>query len=158
MGVEIERKFLVKSDAWRKGAVGVVMRQGYLNRDADRTVRVRVSGEQGFITIKGRRSGVTRLEFEYEVPLADAEEMLALCWQPLIEKVRHVVWHEGKRWEVDEFFGANTGLVVAELELNGEDECFERPDWLGVEVSDDPRYFNSSLAENPYSNWRKTEE
>lgn len=155
MGVEIERKFLVKSDAWREGAQGIVLRQGYLNRDADRTVRVRVSGEKGFVTIKGRRSGMSRLEFEYEVPLADAEAMLELCLPPLIEKVRHVVLHAGKRWEVDEFFGANEGLIVAELELDSEEEVFERPGWLGEEVTSDARYFNSRLAENPYSTWAR---
>ena len=153
MAVEIERKFLVKSDAWRVGAVGTVLKQGYLTQDADRTVRIRVAGEQGFVTIKGRRGGLARDEFEYEIPLADAEALLGLCLRPLIEKVRHIVWHAENRWEVDEFSGDNEGLIVAELELPAEDAVFERPEWLGDEVSDDARYFNSRLAQHPYSNW-----
>lgn len=153
MGVEIERKFLVTSDGWREGAVSTVMRQGYLSRDAQRTVRIRVAGTEGYVTIKGQRDGLLRAEFEYGIPLGDAEALLGMCLAPLIEKVRHVVWYAGKRWEVDEFFGANEGLIVAELELGSEEEEFERPPWLGEEVSLDVRYFNSQLASEPYSTW-----
>lgn len=152
MATEIERKFLVCNDHWRTQH-GVRYSQGYLNRDRERTVRVRIAGDRGFLTIKGRSVGASRAEFEYEIPLADAQEMLALCDGPLVEKVRHLVPHAGMTWEVDEFLGDNAGLVVAELELNSEDQPFERPDWLGEEVTSDPRYFNSTLATQPFSRW-----
>ncbi len=152
MAIEIERKFLVKGDAWRNDS-GVQYRQGYLNRDKARTVRVRIAGEAGFLTIKGQSTGATRAEFEYPVPLNDAQALLALCDGPLVEKTRYIVWHAGHRWEVDEFAGDNAGLVVAELELASEDEAFERPAWLGAEVTHDPRYFNSNLATLPFCSW-----
>jgi CYTH domain-containing protein len=152
MAIEIERKFLVLGDAWRQAAP-TRFSQGYLNRDKARTVRVRIAGSAGFLTIKGLSQGATRAEFEYPVPLADAQALLALCDGPCIEKDRHLVAHAGHTWEVDEFFGANAGLVVAELELQSEDEAFERPAWLGEEVTHDPRYFNSSLASLPFSQW-----
>ncbi|TLD71833.1 CYTH domain-containing protein [Phragmitibacter flavus] len=153
MPVEIERKFLVASDAWREGASGTMMKQGYLARDPDRTVRIRIAGENAFVTIKGRRSGLARDEFEYAIPLSDAEELLRLCLPPLIEKTRFIVLHAGNRWEVDEFYGDNAGLIVAELELPSEDAAFEKPSWLGAEVSDDPRYFNSRLAQHQFKDW-----
>ncbi|MEZ0388384.1 MAG: CYTH domain-containing protein [Verrucomicrobium sp.] len=153
MGVEIERKFLVKSDAWREGPTGTLYRQGYLSRDKDRTVRVRQAGAQGFLTIKGGRSGLSRSEFEYPIPLADAQEMLTLCLPPLIEKTRHLRTHQGFLWEIDEFHGENAGLIVAEIELPAEDTPFEKPAWVGADVSHDPRYFNSRLAEHPFSQW-----
>lgn len=153
MGVEIERKFLLASDAWRAGATGTEYCQGYLSRDPARTVRVRVAGEQGFLTIKGRSDGVARAEFEYVIPVAEARELLRLCEGPLIEKRRYCVEYGGFVWEIDEFFGENTGLVVAEIELPAVDAEFARPEWLGVEVSDDPRYFNSSLSRTPYTLW-----
>lgn len=156
MASEIERKFLVKTNAWREGAVGVPYVQGYLSRDPGRTVRIRRAGDKAFLTIKGITRGISRPEFEYPVPLADAEEMMKLCAGPLIEKTRHLVLFAGKRWEVDEFHGANAGLIVAEIELAAEDEPFETPPWLGREVSDDPRYSNSRLSEHPYSEWRDT--
>jgi adenylate cyclase len=152
MAIEIERKFLVLGDAWRQ-ATPTRFSQGYLNRDKARTVRVRIAGSQGFLTIKGLSQGATRAEFEYPVPLADAQALLALCDGPCIEKDRHLVVHAGHTWEVDEFFGANAGLVVAELELRSEGESFERPPWLGEEVTHEPRYFNSSLASLPFSLW-----
>jgi len=152
MALEIERKFLVRTDAWRSGT-GVRYTQGYLNRDKLRTVRVRVAGDAGFLTVKGRSQGATRLEFEYPVPLADAQAMLALCEGPLIDKTRHTLVHAGQVWEVDEFHGDNAGLVVAEIELASEDQPFERPDWLGEEVTLDARYFNSALSERPYRSW-----
>jgi adenylate cyclase len=154
VAVEIERKFLVKGDAWRNGS-GVCYRQGYLNRDKARTVRVRIAGQAGFLTIKGKSTGATRAEFEYPVPLEDAQALLALCDGPLIEKTRFIVMHEGNRWEVDEFAGDNAGLVVAELELASEDETFALPDWLGDEVTSDARYFNSNLAAHPFCAWTR---
>lgn len=153
MGTEIERKFLVTGEAWRS-ADGVRLIQGYLNRDKARTVRVRVAGEQAFLTIKGPTHGATRAEFEYEIPLAEAESLLLLCDGPVIEKFRHIIEYRGFTWEVDEFFGDNAGLVVAEIELDSEDQAFERPQWLGEEVTEDTRYFNSNLAAHPYRLWQ----
>ena len=153
MGVEIERKFLLSGDGWRTLGTAVPMRQGYLSSDKARVVRVRIEGEHACITIKGKSSGATRGEWEYAVPVADAEELLALCEQPLVEKVRRCIDYQGHTWEVDEFFGVNQGLVVAEIELAAEDEAFARPAWIGEEVTDDPRYYNSSLVKKPYSAW-----
>lgn len=156
MGREIERKFLVVGDAWRHLAPGVHYRQGYLNRDKERTVRVRTVGEKGFLCVKGLTVGVSRPEFEYEIPLADAEAMLDnLAEQPLVEKVRYRIPVGNLAWEVDEFFGVNAGLVVAEVELADEAENFERPVWVGREVSDDPRYFNSNLVRHPFCTWKQ---
>ncbi len=152
MAVEIERKFRVTGDAWRNDS-GVLYRQGYLNRDKVRTVRIRIAGGAAFLTIKGKSTGATRAEFEYPVPMDDAQALLALCDGPLIEKSRYIVLHAGHRWEVDEFAGDNAGLVVAELELSAEDEAFERPAWLGEEVTHDARYFNSNLATQPFCTW-----
>lgn len=151
MGVEIERKFLVVGTDW-KSVAGVRMRQGYLNRDKARTVRV--AGDAAFLTVKGISRGATRAEFEYAIPLDDAQQLLALCDGPLIEKTRYVVSYQGSTWEVDEFWGDNVGLVVAEVELLSEDQPFARPPWLGAEVTQDARYFNSSLASVPYGQWR----
>jgi adenylate cyclase len=152
MALEIERKFLVTGTDWRQG-MGTRFRQGYLSRDKQRTVRVRLAGEQAFLTIKGPTRGATRSEFEYEIPVADAEAMLALCDGPLVDKIRRVVVFEGMAWEVDEFLGDNAGLVVAEIELASEDQPFARPPWLGCEVTDDARYFNSNLAAFPFNRW-----
>jgi adenylate cyclase len=158
MGTEIERKFLlatgVASDTWRIGATSRRLVQGYLSRDPERTVRVRIDEDSAFLTIKGKNAGATRAEFEYSIPLADAELLLPLCLSPRIDKTRHHVVFEGHRWEIDEFFGDNAPLIVAELELASEAETFARPPWLGAEVTDDPRYFNSQLAVNPYSRWK----
>ena len=153
MPTEIERKFLVKSDAWKDGPPGVEIRQGYLARDKERSVRVRLAGDKAFITVKGAGEGITRSEFEYPVPLDDAREMLALCLPSLIEKTRYERHHAGHLWEVDEFQGDNAGLVVAEIELDAEDRDFEKPEWAGEEVSDDPRYLNACLAERPWREW-----
>ncbi len=152
MAIEIERKFLVNGTQWRQG-VGVRLCQGYLNRDQHRTVRVRIAGDQSFLTIKGETRGATRAEFEYAIPLEDAEELLKLSDGPIIEKVRHLVAHDGLTWEVDEFLGDNAGLVLAEVELESENQPFSRPPWLGIEVTHDSRYFNSSLARHPYCKW-----
>ncbi|MFM2066095.1 MAG: hypothetical protein RLZZ584_1004 [Pseudomonadota bacterium] len=153
MGTEIERKFLVVGSNWRAHA-GTHLSQGYLSRDKARTVRVRRAGERAFLTIKGAPVGITRPEFEYEIPLADAVQLLALCDGPLIEKIRRVVVHDGQRWEVDEFLGDNAGLVVAEIELRDADQTFSAPDWLGAEVTHDPRYINANIAVRPYCSWR----
>lgn len=144
MAVEIERKFLVVGDGWR-GGPGRRYRQGYLSEAGKATVRVRVIGDRGFLTVKGENAGAVRPEFEYEVPLADAEEMLALCRQPLVEKTRYEVVHGGRLWEVDVFEGANAGMITAEIELRAEDDAFARPAWVGPEVTDDLRYRNSNL-------------
>lgn len=153
MAEEIERKFLVEGDEWRALGVGEVFRQGYLSTVKERTVRIRAVGEQAWITIKGLTVGATRAEFEYPIPLSDAEQMLALCEQPIIEKTRHVVDFGGLRWEVDEFRGVNHGLIVAEVELDDPDQPIELPDWIGAEVTDDPRYYNANLIAHPYSVW-----
>jgi adenylate cyclase len=154
MGEEIERKFLVSSEAWRETAEGTRYRQGFLSTEPERTVRVRVAGPRGSITVKGKNVGACRAEFEYEIPVADAERMLdTLCKRPLIEKVRYVLAIDAHTWEIDVFEGDNAGLVVAEIELRREDEAFERPEWVGDEVTDDPRYFNSNLVANPYRAW-----
>jgi adenylate cyclase len=154
MATEIERKFLVEGAGWRQGD-SVRLRQGYLNRDSRRTVRVRLAGAKAFLTVKGVPQGVTRAEFEYEIPVADAEQMLKLSDGPIVEKNRHVIVHDGSKWEVDEFLGDNAGLVVAEIELTSEDQPFSRPPWLGREVTRDPRYSNSNLAAHPYKQWRE---
>jgi adenylate cyclase len=119
-------------------------------------VRVRIAGEQGFLTIKGKTQGISRLEFEYEIPLADAHTLLTeLCEKPLIEKYRYLLDYEGFTWEIDEFLGDNAGLIVAEIELKSENQAFVQPDWLGEEVSHDPRYLNANLIRNPYKNWQQ---
>lgn len=153
MAREIERKFLVKEGDWR-AAEGVRYRQGYLNSVKERVVRVRTIGDRGYLTVKGLTVGASRLEFEYEIPVRDAEQMLdELCERSLIEKDRYKVQHAGLVWETDEFFGENQGLVVCEVELESEDQEFERPEWLGEEVTGDPRYFNSNLIKHPYTRW-----
>ena len=154
MGVEIERKFLLQGDAWRGLGQAVLLRQGYLSSARERVVRVRIEGEQAMLTIKGANVGATRGEWEYPIPLADAAELLdGLCEQPLIEKYRHRIEHAGMVWEVDEFLGANAGLIVAEIELASEDQPFEKPEWIGAEVSGDARYYNANLIRHPFSQW-----
>nr|WP_316639116.1 CYTH domain-containing protein [uncultured Roseateles sp.] len=152
MAIEIERKFLVCGVEWRQ-AEGVRFSQGYLSRDKARTVRIRLAAGRAFLTVKGLTQGATRAEFEYEIPVADAEPLLKLCEGPLVEKIRRVIVHSGSTWEVDEFLGDNAGLVVAEIELQSEDQVFAKPGWLGREVTDDPKYCNSSLASHPFSRW-----
>lgn len=152
MGIEIERKFLVRDESW-KTISPVYFCQGYLNPNRERTVRVRVAGPQGFLTVKGINQGATRPEFEYEIPVEDAQQMLPLCEGPLIEKNRYLVSYDSMVWEIDEFLGENQGLVVAEIELETENQTFELPAWLGEEVTDDPRYFNSNLTRHPYCQW-----
>lgn len=155
MAIEIERKFQVVGDDWRDQVEDETrLVQGYLSESARTTVRVRIRGETAWLTLKGATQGISRLEFEYPIPVTDAETLLReLAVSPLIEKTRYRVRHAGHLWELDVFAGANTGLVLAELELRTVDEAFERPDWLGDEVSDDPRYFNVNLARHPYRDW-----
>jgi len=151
--VEIERKFLVNGNSWRNGQ-GIRICQGYLNRDKKRTVRVRLSGQKAFLTIKGMNIGATRAEYEYEIPVSHAEELLKICDGPVLEKNRYPVVCDGLKWEVDEFLGDNEGLVVAEVELKSEDQPLTFPEWIGQEVTTDPRYFNSNLCSHPYRKWR----
>ncbi len=154
MGVEIERKFLVAGDGWRTLGAPVLLRQGYLSADPERTVRVRIEGEQGVLTIKSKNEGASRGEWEYPIPLPDAEELLdRLCERPLVEKYRRRIDFQGFTWEVDEFLGENAGLVVAEIELPAEDTVFDLPEWIGKEVTGERRYYNSSLIRLPYSKW-----
>jgi len=154
MGVEIERKFLVRDRGFLAGVAGIPYRQGYLSTEVDRTVRIRRAGSHAFVTIKGRSRGATRAEFEYEVPLDDVDALLALCLPPIIEKVRHRVPHAGLLWEVDVFGGVNDGLVVAEVELPSEETVVDLPPWIGDEVTGDPRYYNANLIAHPYREWR----
>jgi len=154
MGIEIERKFLVEGDSWKTEAgEGLVCRQGYLHSDEHKTVRVRVIGEKAYLTIKGATCGITRSEFEYEIPVSDADEVLALCGGAVVEKKRYFIEHGGMVWELDVFAGANGGLVMAEIELESEGQKFERPDWAGEEVSGDSRYYNAYLSQHPFSTW-----
>ena len=154
MGEEIERKCLVKGDSWRALAKGTTYRQGYLNSVKERTVRIRTVGDKAFLTIKGLTVGATRMEYEYEIPMADCNTMLdALAERPLIEKKRYKIEFDGLTWEIDEFFGENAGLLVAEVELKSEDQAFKKPDWVAKEVTGDPRYFNANLIKHPYSKW-----
>jgi len=152
---EIEHKFLVRSDRWHPGGVTPIrIVQGYLSTDPDRVVRIRLADDDGYVTIKGRNAGLARPEFEYRIPAGDARELLDhLCLKPLIEKRRYRVPHHGMTWDVDVFEGANAGLVVAEIELAAVDQPFERPPWVGDDVSGDARYQNASLVSRPYRSW-----
>lgn len=154
MGIEIERKFLLKNKEWRAHAgVGIEIRQGYLNSTKERTVRIRIKGEVGLITVKGETVNSTRKEYEYQIPIEDAEELLELCEKPIIEKTRFEVVHNQKVWEIDEFKGINEGLIVAEIELEDENEELEFPQWIDEEVTSDARYYNANLIAHPYSDW-----
>ncbi|VAX14425.1 hypothetical protein MNBD_GAMMA24-2264 [hydrothermal vent metagenome] len=155
MGIEIEKKFLLANDDWRQHAdAGTSFRQGYLIGSEKSSVRVRIEGDKANLNIKSATLGVSRQEFEYPIPVEDAQILLAtLCQKPLIEKTRYHVTYADHVWEIDVFEGDNAGLVVAEIELAHEDEAFARPDWLGEEVSDDPRYYNVSLVKHPFRDW-----
>jgi adenylate cyclase len=156
MGIEIERKFLVNIELWEKlpKQEPKDYKQGYLVNQDDRVVRVRIAGDQGYITIKGIASGISRLEFEYPIPKFEAEEMLAHFKPEGTEKTRYrIPAGDGLTWEVDVFSGANQGLIVAEIELLSEDQTFDLPDWIDIEVTDDERYSNSNLALYPYTTW-----
>ncbi len=154
MGTEIERKFLLIGEEWRENAQGLLLRQGYISSQPGGTVRVRTADNQGYLTLKGKTTGVSRLEFEYSIPLEDADILLdQICQKPILEKIRYRVAYKGHTWEVDEFLGDNAGLLVAEIELTAEDQPFPKPPWIGEEVSGDPRYCNSSLSRNPFLHW-----
>jgi adenylate cyclase len=155
MGKEIEKKFLIINDDWKKLATGKPYCQGYLNSEKGRTVRVRTINERGILTIKGPSVNGVRLEYEYDIPIADAKEMLEkLCHKPLIEKTRYKIDFAGFIWEVDEFKGENEGLLFAEIELEEYTQEFTKPQWIGKEVTDDARYYNANLVTNPFSNWK----
>ena len=155
MPLEIERKFLLCSDAWRARARSrVLMRQGYLSSGSRCSIRARIAGEQAWLNMKAKRSGMTRLEYEYSIPVSEANEILdELCDGPLVEKYRHEIAVGEHVWEIDEFLGDNAGLIVAEIELSAESESFERPEWLGDEVTSDERYYNFNLAKHPFKLW-----
>ena len=154
MGTEIERKFLLKGDGWRALAKGTHYRQGYLNSAKERTVRIRTVGNKAFLTIKGITMGNTRAEYEYPIPFDECNAMLdSLAEKPIIEKSRYKIAVGELTWEVDEFFGDNKGLIVAEVELTSEAQKFDKPAWVGDEVSGDPRYFNSNLIKHPFTKW-----
>lgn len=160
MATEIEHKFLLRDDRWRSQVErSARLRQGYLISDARCSVRVRVAESQGFLNIKSGTLGIQRSEYEYPIPLAEAEEILdTLCAKPLLEKTRHYLKFDQHLWEIDEFAGENAGLIMAEVELSRIDEPFARPDWLGKDVSHDIRYYNSQLARHPYQTWPERKE
>ncbi|BAY90328.1 MULTISPECIES: CYTH domain-containing protein [unclassified Tolypothrix] len=154
MAAEIERKFLVQGDSWRNLVEGSLYIQGYISTKKEATVRVRIAGNQAYLTIKGKTVQYSRSEFEYPIPLEDAREMLnTLCEKPLIEKTRYKIAYGNLIWEIDEFDGVNKGLILAEVELSHEQQQIELPIWVGEEVSHDPKYFNSNLAKYPFSEW-----
>lgn len=154
MKIEIERKFLLKNDDWRRGATGTLYRQGYLCTDPERTVRVRIGGDTAILAVKGAGDGPARAEFEYPIPPAEAMQLLdTLCLQPPVEKYRYLVPFAELTWEIDEFLGSNAGLLLAEVELERNDQPIELPPWVGEEVTGDPRYYNAWLARHPYTTW-----
>lgn len=156
MGIEIERKFLLLDDSYKKLAKGITCRQGYIYADKEKTVRVRTMDSKGFLTIKAAAPGISRLEYEYEIPYPEANELLdKICQQPLIEKVRYKVDYENFTWEVDQFFGENSGLTVAEIELDSEQQTFSKPPWVGKEVTGEPKYYNANLYKHPFSSWHR---
>ena len=155
MGIEIERKFLVKEELWQTPTNGLVYRQGYIYTLSGNTVRVRTAGDQGYLTLKSKTKGSTRQEFEYSIPLHDANEMLiTMCDRPLIEKIRYKVLIDNLEWEVDQFLGDNQGLLLAEVELTSEEQTVKIPPWIGKEVTHDQRYYNLNLVKNPYKKWK----
>ncbi len=153
MGIEIERKFLVSGDEWRALGRGVPYRQGYLCAEAERVVRVRTMGDRAVLTVKGLRTGLARPEFEYTIPFEDAQRLLELCLQPIVEKTRYTVTVSDLAWEVDEFHGLNCGLVTAECELTDAEQPIVKPAWVGAEVTTDPRYSNNNLVARPFTTW-----
>ena len=154
MAKEIERKFLVNSKLWNREGAIVPMQQAYIAYNNGNVVRVRIAGQNAFLTIKGNLQGITRDEFEYQVPVEDARQMMSMAQGFSVIKKRHIQYIGDKKWEIDVFEKENEGLIVAEIELNSEDESFEKPEWILDEVSDDPRYFNYNLAQNPFSKWQ----
>ena len=157
MAKEIERKYLVLNDSYKAYSTVTYIQQGYISTKKERVVRVRIKDDKGYITIKGENNGAVRLEYEYPIPVTEAKEIIEnLCQKPIIEKRRYNFrTADGHLWEIDEFFGENEGLVVAEIEIEREDEEYEIPEWVGEEVTSDMRYYNSNLMQNPYKNWKK---
>lgn len=155
MGWEIERKFLVKKDLWNslKKGEGRFLKQGYILNDPQKTIRVRVDGDKGFLTIKGITTGSTRAEYEYQIPKVEAQELLKNFCSNTISKIRYYINHEDKLWEVDDFLEENEGLIVAEIELESEEEHFSIPDWVSEEVTSEPKYYNSNLSLKPFKSW-----
>jgi adenylate cyclase len=153
MAKEIERKYLIDTEKWNWRGTAVEMVQGYLVILADKVVRVRIAGEKAYITIKGNKQGISRDEFEYSIPVNDAEELLKMCGDLLVEKTRYILEINNKKWEIDVFKGRNEGLIVAEIELDSEAETIDLPEWVISEVSNDERYFNFNLTTSPYSTW-----
>lgn len=154
MAIEIERKYLLASEQWRaEVSRSQRMAQAYFANTETASMRVRIAGERAWLNIKGMTIGASRPEYEYEIPLADAEEQLTLCMPGQIDKTRHYVERDGLVWEIDEFHGDNSGLIVAEVELESEEQSITKPDWLGSEVTGDARYYNVMLAKTPYSQW-----
>lgn len=153
MATEIERKYLVISNDWKADKVHTIV-QGYLSKDKERIVRIRIYDSFAYITIKGITKGISRAEYEYEIPLQDGLELLKICIRPIIEKKRSIVEYKKKKWEIDEFAGDNSGLIIAEIELEDQEDKCELPPWIGKDVSDDARYYNASLIENPYNTWK----
>ncbi|BAQ64170.1 CYTH domain-containing protein [Geminocystis sp. NIES-3709] len=154
MGLEIERKFLVNSTLWQRPNNGILYRQGYIYTHNGNTVRVRIAGDKGYLTVKGKTQGMTRSEFEYDIPLEEAQEILdTLCDRPLIEKIRYKIKMDQLTWEIDEFLGENQGLILGEIELSSENQEILFPEWIGEEVTQDSRYYNSNLAKNSYNQW-----
>jgi len=154
MPVEIERKFLVASDAWRLGALGKPYCQGYLSRTPETTIRVRTEGEDACLTIKGKTTGISRPEFEYRIPFQEALELQQLCATPLVIKTRYEILYEGEIWEVDEFHGDNEGLIIAEIEIEHPEAAIKLPPWIGKEVTHEARYYNSNLSKHPFKTWQ----
>ena len=156
MAIEIERKFLVKERPFAMAKRSLKINQGYILNEKSKVIRVREKGDDYFLTIKGNNIGISRLEYDFPISKDDAEELIIhFCKTTLIEKTRHYVEHKGHTWEVDEFHGTNDGLIVAEIELESEDEKFEIPNWIGEEVTQDERYYNMNLAVHPYTSWEK---
>jgi adenylate cyclase len=156
MGIETERKYLVKGKSYKCGTSGYLYKQGYLSTNPESVIRIRICNDKSYVTIKGKAEGISRLEFEYEIPLNDAEEMLnLLCEKPIIEKHRYKYEYMGDLWEIDEFHGENEGLIVAEIELDNENSVFSKPEWLGEEVTGVTKYHNSCLVKHPFKDWDK---
>lgn len=154
MATEIERKFLLKNDNWKLlVSKSIEIKQGYLNSNSNRTVRVRITNEKAYLTIKSKSENISRAEFEYEIPKSEALELIDLCEKPIISKTRNIVNNNNHTWEIDEFDGDNKGLILAEIELESENQQFLKPDWIGKEVSSDNKYYNSNLIKNPFKNW-----
>ena len=156
MGIEIERKFLTKNHSYKNEKIlnEIDIEQGYITLDKEKVIRIRIANQKAFLTIKGLASKLTRHEFEYQIPLDEAREMLSLfCHKPIIKKVRYVIECNGKKWEIDEFKAENSGLTIAEIELEDEEETFQPPDFIDKEVTQDERYYNFNLVKKPYNNW-----